>query len=318
MESFTCKLSNGGTATGICSIPPRTTSTKSPASIPLIIAIHGGFYSSDYFHADANHTAAIPSKAYSVPFVAVDRPFYGGSTFDGPMPGAAEYSKETGAWMHHHVLPALWAKFGTGCSSVVLLCHSLGCQQGIVSAALHAKESNPAYPLSGIICSGLGHHQRPAFTQLPPMVGNAGPDYCAQSSEWKNSMMFRSGTFDPAVTQQSDRLNQLIPVAEANSISETWASTWREAWAVEITVPVMYAFAELDCFWEVSQAHLKECVEAFSNSPRVDGSFVHGAPHCMELSLWSQGWYARCFGFAMECAVTSSARSKASEGGALC
>jgi len=30
---------------------------------------------------------------------------------------------------------------------------------------------------------------------------------------------------------------------------------------------------------------------------------VPGAPHAIELSYWGQGWYARCFGFAMECAA---------------
>jgi pimeloyl-ACP methyl ester carboxylesterase len=310
MEPFTCELANGGTATGSCSIPPRT-ATKGPASIPLIIAIHGGGYSSDYFHADANHTAAIPSQTYGIPFVAVDRPFYGGSTFDGPIPKAADYPQETGAWMHHHVLPALWARYGTGCSSVVLFCHSLGTQQGIVAAAMHAKETNPAYPLSGIIASGLGHRQPPAIAQAPRMVGNAGPDYCSQPVEWKDSMMFRPGTVDPAVLEQSARLDQLLPVAEANSLPEIWCPTWRETWAAQITVPVMYALVELECFFEGSQAHLKECAEAFTASPRVDGSFVRGAPHCMELSLWSKGWYARCFGFAMECAVTAPTRSKA-------
>jgi pimeloyl-ACP methyl ester carboxylesterase len=310
MEPFTCELANGGTATGSCSIPPRT-ATKGPASIPLIIAIHGGGYSSDYFHADANHTAAIPSQTYGISFVAVDRPFYGGSTFDGSIPKAADYPQETGAWMHHYVFPALWAKFGTGCSSVVLFCHSLGTQQGIVAATMHAKETNPAYPLSGIIASGLGHRLPPAVAQAPPMVGNSGPDYCSQTVEFRDSMMFSPGTVDPAVLEQSDRLNQPIPVAEANSIRASWAQTWREAWTPQITVPVMLAFAELDCWFEGSKGHLKECVEAFTASPRVDGSFVRGAPHCMELSLWSKGWYARCFGFAMECAVTASTRSKA-------
>ena len=309
MEPFTCELANGGTATGICSIPSRTTTTSSPASVPLIIALHGGGYNSDYFHAEANHTAAIPSRAYGIPFVAVDRPFYGGSTFDGPMPKATDYPKETGVWMHHHVFPALWAKFGAGCSGVVLLCHSLGCQQGIVAAAMHAQESSPAYPLSGLICSGLGHQTPPAFAQFPPMVGNSGPDYSSQTVEFKNSMMFSPGTVASAVLEQSERLSHLVPVAEANSIRTAWAPTWRESWAFQVAVPVMFAFAELDSWFQGTRAHLNECVEAFSGSPRVDGSLIHGAPHCMELSLWSQGWYARCFGFAMECAAALASKS---------
>ena len=311
MEPFTCKLANGGTATGIYSIPPRTTTTNGPASVPLIIGLHGGGYNSDYFDAEANHTAAIPSRTYGVPFIAVNRPFYGGSLFDGPMPTAANYPQETGAWMHRHVFPALWAKFGAECLSVVFLCHSLGCQQGIVAAAMHAQENNPAYPLSGMICSGLGHQIPPAFAQHPPMVGNTGPDYCSQTIEFKDSMMFSPGTVDHAVLQQSERLSHLIPVAEANSIAASWAPTWRQSWAAQIAVPVMFAFAEMDFFFQATQSHLKECVEAFSGSPRVDGSLVHGAPHCMELSFWSQGWYARCFGFGMECAATYASIVKA-------
>jgi len=39
----------------------------------------------------------------------------------------------------------------------------------------------------------------------------------------------------------------------------------------------------------------------------VEGSLLRGAPHCIELSFWAQGRYARCFGFAMECSASFSA-----------
>lgn len=145
------------------------------------------------------------------------------------------------------------------------------------------------------------------------MAGNSGPEYSSQPVEFKDNMMFGpgTGTVDPAVLEQSERLSCLIPVSEANSVGAVWKATWRAEWAGKVRVPVMFAFAELDCWFEGSREHLRECVEAFSASPRVDGSFVLGAPHCMELSLWSRGWYARCFGFAMECAVISSSGNKA-------
>jgi pimeloyl-ACP methyl ester carboxylesterase len=308
MESFSCMLSNGATVTGISSIPPVSTELKERT--PLIIGIHGGGYNSDYFHADTNYTAAIPSQAFGVPFVAFDRPYYGGTRPSEPLPSAADYPRETGTWVHRHILPALWSKFGHGCSGIVLLCHSLGCQQGIVAAALHTSETNPVYPLLGLIASGFGHRVSPVFAALPPLQANHGTDYFLQPAESKETAMFRPCTFDPSILKQTERLNHPIPIAEANTTRALWAANWRDQWAVRVSVPVMFAWAELDFFFEGTQEHLRECMMAFGGSPRVDGSWVKGAPHCMELSLWSRGWYARCFGFAMECAVAGSASVK--------
>jgi hypothetical protein len=65
----------------------------------------------------------------------------------------------------------------------------------------------------------------------------------------------------------------------------------------------MFALVENDPFFEATKQELETCMAAFTSSIRVDGSLINGAPHCMELSYWSQGWYARCFGFAMECSA---------------
>ena len=311
MQSFHHTLPDGASVTGISSIPSRRTGDATRT--PLIIAIHGGGYNSDYFHADAKNTAAIPSQLYSVPFVAFDRPYYGGTRPAEAVPIAADYPKWTGTYVHRYILPRLWSEYGTGCSGVVLLCHSLGCQQGIVAATLHAGETDPAYPLLGLIASGFGHRSSPIFAGLPPMKANHGPDHFLQSTDMKDRSMFRPGTVDAEVLKQSERLNHPIPVSEANSTRAVWAARWRYDWAARVTVPVMFAWAELDFFFEGTKEHLQECVEAFRKSPRVDGSWVQGAPHCMELSYWSQGWYARCFGFALECAVASSMRITSSK-----
>lgn len=304
MQSFNHTLPDGASVTGISSVP--SSRTGDATRTPLIIAIHGGGYNSDYFHADAKHTAAIPSQSYSVPFVAFDRPYYGGTRPNNAVPAATDYPKETGIYVHRYILPLLWSEYGTGCSGVVLLCHSLGCQQGIVAAALHAGETDPAYPILGLVASGFGHRASPIFDKMPPMQANHGPDHFLQSVDMKDRSMFRPGTVDAEVLKQSERLSHPIPVSEAMSTAAGWADRWRDDWAARVKVPVMFAWAELDFFFEGTKEHLKECVEAFRNSPRVDGSWVQGAPHCMELSHWSQGWYARSFGFAMECAVAAS------------
>jgi len=79
---------------------------------------------------------------------------------------------------------------------------------------------------------------------------------------------------------------------------------WRERWASHVVIPVYYALPEKEVAFMGTQQHLDECVQVFTKSKRVEGSLIPGAPHCMELSYWSSSWYARCFEFAMECAVT--------------
>lgn len=53
-----------------------------------------------------------------------------------------------------------------------------------------------------------------------------------------------------------------------------------------------------------SKEEVDVCLAAFKKSERVEGGLVQKAPHCLELSHWSVGWYARCFGWALECAAS--------------
>jgi hypothetical protein len=73
----------------------------------------------------------------------------------------------------------------------------------------------------------------------------------------------------------------------------------------------MIGLAERDQLWKGTDEHVKGFASAFSGSPRVDGSVVRGAPHNLEMSYWAQGWYARSFGFAMECAASFAAADNA-------
>lgn len=66
----------------------------------------------------------------------------------------------------------------------------------------------------------------------------------------------------------------------------------------------MIGIASHDRMWSGTKEHLDDFSDCFTKSVRVDGSVIRGAPHNMEMSYWSKGWYARCFGFAMESAVS--------------
>ncbi|KAM5354803.1 hypothetical protein ACJ41O_001449 [Fusarium nematophilum] len=303
MESFTFPLPNGGTIAGIHNIPPR--SKSSVEHRPLVVGLHGGMYECHYFDADSKHTASIWSNAYGVPFVSIDRPCYGGTSSFLPVPEGSDFITESANWLHKYILPTLWSRIGipNGCNCVVLFCHSLGAMYGVATAALHSQEGRQSYPLGGLICSGIGDVWEPHMYEAA-----VGEPYDAMGKngiplEAKDKVMFRPGTVHPDILKHSERLDSPAPLAELASLPATWLPNWKNQWAEHVKAPVMFAMVEQEPFFVVSGERLKACAEAFSSSPRVDSSFVSGAPHCMELSYWAQGWYARSFGFAMECSA---------------
>ncbi|WQF85639.1 Putative alpha/beta hydrolase-1 [Colletotrichum destructivum] len=310
MQPFRYTLSNNGTVAGIHCIPPPT-STSSVKHRPLIVGLHGGCYDSQYFDATPDCSASATSTALGVPFVAIDRPSYGGTSSILPIPEGSDFAQETGIWLHRYILPKLWSEIGVpnGCNCIVLLCHSLGVMGGVVAAALHAQNDIASYPLGGLIASGMGDKQSVFTKGDPPSFIPVDANHALFPLDDKDNIMFKPGTVSPEVLEQSERLNAVCPLPETANFVPEWLSIWKEKWAAFVSVPVMFSLVGDDPFFISTEEEVETCVRAFKNSSRVDGSLIKDAPHCVELSRWSLGWYARCFGFAMECSasyVTSS------------
>jgi hypothetical protein len=309
MESFNLTLTNQATLTGLKNIPPP--SERQLKRLPLFVAIHGGTYTSAYYDVDANHTASLTSNGLGVPFIAINRPCYEDSTSYYPLPAASSFHQEFGTWLHRYILPTLWAEFGkpAGCNSIVLDSHSLGVPGAVIAASMHAEESaqgvRPQYPLAGIILSGFGtqvieEEFRLADPKNPPKVINF-------PSAAKDMLMLPPGSCDPELYKHTDRLNRPMPYDEIYEVRTLWLPTWKEMWAKNVKVPVMIGLAENDTLWKGTKDHVKDFCAAFPNSVRVDGSVVVGAPHNIEQSHWGRGWFARCFGFALESAASHGA-----------
>ncbi|KAI8931825.1 hypothetical protein NX059_011462 [Plenodomus lindquistii] len=298
METFKLTLSNNGTVNGIRCIPPP--STTQPGSRPLIVALHGGSYDHRYFDATPETSAALTSTALKVPFVAIDRPSYGGTSSILPLPENVDFIEQTGHWLHQHILPKIWLEFGkpNNCDCIILFGHSMGVMGATVAASLHAQDGKPLYPLGGLIASGMGNKAR-----TRPTLPNAGPDHVVIPIEAKDHIMFKPSTASADVLAQTERLDGPTPMREMQSLfDDYWVPSWKDT-AAHVAVPVMFALVDDDPFWVVNDDELAICTKAFVASSRVDGSLVKDAPHCMELSYWSRGWYARCFGFALECSA---------------
>ena len=316
MQAFKATLPNGSTLSGHHCVPD----TSGPAYTalddsrrPLFVAIHGGTYSSTYFDADTKHSATLCSKGLGVPVVAIDRPLYQETSSFYPVPEGKTYHEGLAVQLHKHILPYVWKEYGRNCGSMVLHCHSLATPSAVLLAGWHAQElaqgKTPAYPLSGLTISGFGNQVTPHIAeQAKALLSDPSVKSIDYPLEEKDKRMLEVGTVDPAIYKQTKRLHNPMPFAERADYGAVWdGNKWRtHCGAVE--VPVMIGMAEKDALWMGTEEHVREFAGGFSSSERVDASVVKGAPHCIELSYWAQGWYARCFGWALECAAAYAAK----------
>ncbi|KAJ5357943.1 hypothetical protein N7541_005101 [Penicillium brevicompactum] len=304
MESFEYALPDNRTVRGLKHIPQCQGSLLN--SRPLIVALHGGCYDHQYFDASPKTSAAVASHAFGVPFVSIDRPSYGGTSSILPIPQGTNFFELSALQLHQQILPEIWRRIGlpNDCNCIILLCHSLGVIPGIITAAFHAQDGKPLYPLGGLIASGMGDKQSSVMKGSTPSFALVDKDHALFPLEAKDQVMFKPGTFDPEILEQSARLNAVYPIAEVAGFAALWLPTWKQKWASHVSAPVMFSLVEDDPFFVATEEEVDTCVKAFTRSTRVDGSLMRDAPHCVELSHWSQGWYARCFGFAMECAAS--------------
>ncbi|KAK7427322.1 hypothetical protein QQZ08_006091 [Neonectria magnoliae] len=305
MEAFQLSLPDNTVVSGIRNIPLQKPSR--PRYCPLVVGLHGGCYTSQYFDVTPNYTASLTSNALSVPFIAIDRPGYKDSTPVTSIPPGSSFPEEWGTRLHQSILPALWTEFGlpNACSCIVLHCHSLGANGALVAASLYATSSAstaPSYPFGGIVVSGFG-------SLLKDTGGHAAqpdppPAHVSIPVHVKDSTLLLPGTADEEVYAQSQLIDHPMPFEEIASLKASWLPTWREKWGVNVTVPVMAALAERDHYWDATDEHIQDFASSLPKSTRIDTSIIEAAPHNIELSYWSAGWYARSFGFAVECAAS--------------
>lgn len=303
MDAFKLTLADDTTLSGIHNIPAPTSSRTKYC--PLVVGLHGGCYTSQYFDASPDYTASLTSNSLAVPFVAIDRPGYKDSTPLTSIPEGSSFPEEWGTRLHQSILPALWTEFGlpNACTCIILHCHSLGANGAFVAASLYATASTtPAYPCGGIVVSGFGSLLKDTggHTAQP----DPAPSHVSIPIQVKDSTLLLPGTADEQVYAQSERIDHAMPFEEIASLRKSWLSTWRQKWGANVTVPIMIALAERDHYWDATDDHLRDFTSCFPRSTRIDTSIIKAAPHNLELSYWSTGWYARSFGFAIECAVS--------------
>jgi pimeloyl-ACP methyl ester carboxylesterase len=258
---------------------------------PILVAIHGGGYTSAYFDVDG-HSLLQRAAAVGFRAIALDRPGYGEST---PLPSGEETIARNAERLDAGI-GQLWSEIGQGAAGIVLVGHSIG---GAITIAIAARRLS--WPLLGIAVSGVG-------LMLPPQVGGL---YATTSDtlisvppEAKDSMLFGpSWTHGEDMPAASHVADSPVPRRELQDIFETWPHNVREL-AAKVVVPVHYRQGERDALWVVDAGQIADFGAAFSGSPEVDAALIRSTGHCIDFHRLGLSFHLEQLSFASRCAVS--------------
>ena len=294
---FTYTVKGSGAARGMSITGRRRLLAGSSVAtdVPLIIALHGGTYTSTYFDIPG-YSLLDRAAALGIPIVALDRPGYLGSTPLSP----EESTIQKNADVLDEVIGEVWEASGAGTSGVFLIGHSIG---GAIVTAIAA--NHPSWPLLGIAVSGcllqVPSDSRDQWSALPdiPMI-----DLPVQL---KDQVMFGpEWTYDTGMPQRSYPSNAPVPRAELIDITTTWIEGVRSV-AAQVTVPVYSRQAEFDHLWVTDAQQVSDFGAAFTASPHVDAQLVPSAGHCIDFHRAGAGFQLGQLGFALQCCVNKPA-----------
>ena len=255
---------------------------------PLLVAIHGGSYTSSYFDVPG-HSLIDRAVAHELSVFVPDRPSYGRSS---RLPRGLETIANSASLLSV-AIGNLWTSLGQQSSAVFLIGHSVGAAVAVTIAA----RAERSWPLLGIAISGIGIVPKAGMRAQIRSFPDTDP--INPPNELKHSAMFGPvGTFDPRVPRLSDVANHGVPRTEIIDISRNW-ELYFPVLATIVTVPVHYRLAAHDSVCHVGDDQIAAVRSAFCNSPLVDASIVPNAGHCIDLHHCSQSFHEDQIGFSL-------------------
>lgn len=263
--------------------------------VPLVIALHGGTYSSEYFDIPGYSLLDHAADA-GIPAIALDRPNYGDSS---PLePGDSIILRN--ADVLGDAIGSIWREHGEGTAGIVLIAHSIG---GAVATAIAAAPQE--WPLLGLAISGclvrVPGESRAAWESLPdiPVIELPTPmkDQVMFGPEW---------TRNPDMPEASHPSNTIVPKAELLDITGGWIERRAEVCG-RVTVPVHHRQGEFDALWVTDQDEIDAFRDGFASAASIDTRLVRGSGHCIDFHRPSESFQLSQLSFALECAVPSRA-----------
>jgi pimeloyl-ACP methyl ester carboxylesterase len=256
---------------------------------PLLVAVHGGTYTSAYFDL-AGYSLVARAGALGVPLIALDRPGYGQTT---PLEERTETIDKQGDWLNH-IVGEIYCRHGACAPGIVLIGHSVGAATVVEASVLPRK-----WPLLGIAISGIclntPQESKDHWAAMPDQT------WVEMTHDIKDAVMFGPpGTFADATPTLSHEAHSLVPRAELLDIVSGFPSRVSEL-LPQIGVPVHYRQGEHDPLWITDSTQVETFAGYLRGSPLVDAGLFMGVGHCIDLHRLGASFHLEQLAFTLRC-----------------
>lgn len=256
---------------------------------PLIVAIHGGGFTSEYFDVPGSSLIdRAAARGYGA--IALDRLGYGRSRAAGKDVQSLAANAE---WIAE-AIDRLWPHFQETCSGVVLIGHSIGAALAVMLAA-----QSHTWPLAGAAVSGAGLTPNPElhgyFERFPADTWVETP------AEGKDRLMFGNSADVKSGVRELVR-PAYVPIAtrELLEINTVWPQSAR-ALLTSLEVPVHFRLAEHDALWVVNDETVRALADLLAGVAASSAAIVRDAGHCIDFHNAGPRFQDDQLDFALDC-----------------
>lgn len=260
---------------------------------PLVVAVHGGTYTSEYYRVAGSPWGSFVDVATrnGCPVLTLDRPCYGAS--------AAVPDQENTFAGQALILAAAVTELlpRVGHSAAALVGHSIGGMVCLEMAAL-----SPEWPLCAVAVSGMGARLR-SDGMAPRLAAVSGTGLVDMPVPARELAMF--GTPDTYTAQARRAAAASYAPAPAVELQQAprWAADRLTEVAAAVSVPVYDAIADADALWDSSDEALAAFVGLFPPGGAVRAERVRHSGHSIDHHL-AAGWLQlRQIAFILEAAA---------------
>lgn len=255
----------------------------------LLVALHGGTYSSKYFDTAPSQLLELcASLGYSI--LALDRPGYGTATsvpqdqlsFDGQVP------------ILRQALSEIWDDYGQESAGMFLIGHSIG---GMISLLLAADK--PHERLLGLNMTGSGAIYQTQTSAAFATLMNDAPAVRMEQPIKVAVMYGPSWSYPEELAELDPERDVPCPMPEFRE-AQKWGERLPHV-AAEVQVPVQFIVPEYDGIWRGDPEALRHVAAMFTSAPFVDVGMQRMIGHSAELHSLARAFYMKILAFVEEC-----------------
>ena len=259
----------------------------------VIVALHGGATSSQYFDCPGQPRLSLLRKAASQGYtvVALDRPGYGASALYQDEMSDADRRVELALGAVDKIVGS------TRGAGMFVMAHSAGCELGLRIAI-----DERSHDVVGIEVAGTGLRYNADAKAVISEASTTSRPAGLRDLLWQPTELYPAEVLTGALSAQGS--------AYEAEVTQDWPRRNLPTVAAQVTVPVQFSVATHERVWETTPQALSDIAALFTSAPRVSINEMADSGHNLSVGWSAETYHERVLSFVDECLASRDVEAK--------